>query len=412
MTQRIPENLIDDIRRRADLVDLAGRLGVRLREKSPGDFWGCCPFHSEKTASFHILRRRGIYKCFGCGAGGDAVRFWKELNGLGFGDAVRDLASMTGVDVDDPLTPSSRSPLGPRSADPLPPGEENTSRRPVIADQLDHGPDPAEQHRKVEKARTNYWLKTKPLAGTVAETYLLEARAIRARFVEGVSALRFLADCPYWARPGDGERFEIIHSGPALAAGMQTPDGRFSAVHLTYLERDGSDKLRLWKRPPNRLTGDVGEPFPAKKIQGLAGAAAVRLCDPAPDMAVAEGIETALSSPSCGGPPAWAAGSLNNMAGPGIEGGYQKPYPSDRRRKLPTEFPDLSRPAFAFPAGCERATVIGDGDTKDQFVLAALLKRAVRRFRMQGIDAGYVITPPGTDLNDLWREDAARVMEG
>jgi hypothetical protein len=226
-----------------------------------------------------------------------------------------------------------------------------------------------------------------------------------------VTALRCLPDCPYWARPAGAERFEIIHSGPALAAGMQFGDGAFAAVHLTYLEADGSDKLRLWKRPPNRLTGDVGEPFPAKKIQGAAGAAAIRLAPPAADMAVAEGIETALSCTSAGGPAAWAAGSLNNMAGPGLEGAYRAPYPHDRRRKLPTEMPDLNLPAFAFPAGTVTALGIGDGDTKDQFMLTALMKRAVRRWRMQGIDAGYVITPPGTDLNDLWRDDAARGIE-
>lgn len=403
MTARIPDRVLDEIRRKVDLVDLAARSGVRLAEKGRGDFWGCCPFHKEKTGSFHILRARGRYKCFGCGAGGDPIRFWRETQGLSFADAVADLAQMAGVDMGS----YEPSPAGAVSS---PPPRPVTDPPPAVPASEKSAAD--ERKTKIDKARATYWNRTLDLAGSAAETYLLEARAIRASVVAGVRALRFLPQCPYWAKPAGNRYFEKIHVGPALAAGMQTADGRFAAVHLTYLEADGSDKLRLWMRPPSRLTGDPGEAFPAKKIHGAAGAAAIRLGAPAADMAVAEGIETALSSPSAGGPVAWAAGSLNNMAGPGLESAYRAPHPHDRRRKLPTEFPDCRLPSFSFPATTETALVIGDGDTKDRFMLDVLLKRACRRFRMQGIDAGYVVTPPGTDLNDVWRQESEGVSGG
>ena len=85
----------DQIRANLDIVELIGRV-VRLRPA--GENWkGLCPFHAEKTPSFNVNPRKGIFKCFGCGVGGDAFAFVMRQDKLTFPEAVRELARMAGV---------------------------------------------------------------------------------------------------------------------------------------------------------------------------------------------------------------------------------------------------------------------------------------------------------------------------
>lgn len=73
---------------------------VQLKRRGPDDFWGCCPFHDEKSPSFHIRPERGLFKCFGCGKGGDVFRFVEEVEGLPFREALERLASRAGVELE------------------------------------------------------------------------------------------------------------------------------------------------------------------------------------------------------------------------------------------------------------------------------------------------------------------------
>src|SRR5665213_4143782 len=86
---------IDDIKSRLDLVDLVGQY-VTLK-KAGANYKGSCPFHQEKTASLMVSPQKQIWKCFGCGKGGDAFTFVMEAEHLEFGDALRLLAQKTGV---------------------------------------------------------------------------------------------------------------------------------------------------------------------------------------------------------------------------------------------------------------------------------------------------------------------------
>ena len=70
---RFSPNLLEEILRRTDIVQLVGRR-VKLTRKGQA-FWGCCPFHKEKSASFKVENSRRTYHCFGCGKGGDAFRW-------------------------------------------------------------------------------------------------------------------------------------------------------------------------------------------------------------------------------------------------------------------------------------------------------------------------------------------------
>ena len=92
----IPQSVIEDIRARCDIVDVVGSF-VQLKRSGSTSFKGLCPFHNEKTPSFHVDSARQSYHCFGCGKGGDVFRFLMEKEGMTFYDAVHSLASRAGV---------------------------------------------------------------------------------------------------------------------------------------------------------------------------------------------------------------------------------------------------------------------------------------------------------------------------
>ena len=92
-----PQSFMDELAARSDIVDIVGQY-VPLVSKS-GSYWGCCPFHSEKTPSFHVLPDKQMYYCFGCKKGGGVVNFIMEEENLSFPEAVRFLAKRAGMEV-------------------------------------------------------------------------------------------------------------------------------------------------------------------------------------------------------------------------------------------------------------------------------------------------------------------------
>jgi DNA primase len=94
---RFGPNLLEEILRRTDLVQLVGRR-VKLVRKGRV-MWGCCPFHKEKSPSFKVENERRAYHCFGCGAGGDAFKWLMETEGLSFPESVERLAGEAGVEL-------------------------------------------------------------------------------------------------------------------------------------------------------------------------------------------------------------------------------------------------------------------------------------------------------------------------
>jgi DNA primase len=91
---------LDQLRSRTSLSTLIGRT-TRL-QKAGREYKACCPFHEEKTPSFHVNDEKGFYHCFGCGAHGDAIKWMTDHQGLAFMDAVKDLAAEAGLDVPAP----------------------------------------------------------------------------------------------------------------------------------------------------------------------------------------------------------------------------------------------------------------------------------------------------------------------
>jgi DNA primase len=93
----IPQSFIQDLLNRVDIVDVVERY-VPLK-KAGANYVACCPFHGEKTPSFTVSQTKQFYHCFGCGAHGTAIGFMIEYAGVGFIDAVKDLAQSAGMQM-------------------------------------------------------------------------------------------------------------------------------------------------------------------------------------------------------------------------------------------------------------------------------------------------------------------------
>jgi len=95
----IPQNTIEQIRERCDIAEIVGQY-VELKRRGR-NMVGLCPFHQEKTPSFHVSPERQSFHCFGCGKGGNVFTFLMEMEGVSFPEAVRSLGRRCGVEVED-----------------------------------------------------------------------------------------------------------------------------------------------------------------------------------------------------------------------------------------------------------------------------------------------------------------------
>ena len=96
----LPPGFLDELRNRVSISSVVGRKvtwDMRKSNQAKGDFWAPCPFHQEKTASFHVDDRKGFYYCFGCHAKGDALSFLRETENMSFMEAVETLAREAGM---------------------------------------------------------------------------------------------------------------------------------------------------------------------------------------------------------------------------------------------------------------------------------------------------------------------------
>jgi DNA primase len=96
----LPPGFLDELRSRVSIAQVIGRSvtwDLRKSNQGKGDFWAPCPFHQEKSASFHVDDRKGFYYCFGCHAKGDALTFLRETQNMGFMEAVEVLARDVGL---------------------------------------------------------------------------------------------------------------------------------------------------------------------------------------------------------------------------------------------------------------------------------------------------------------------------
>src|SRR3569832_1975422 len=94
----VPREKIDDVRDRTNIVDVVKRY-VELKRAGTGSWKGLCPFHTEKTPSFHVHETRQFFHCFGCGEKGDVFGFLQKIDQRSFTEVLRDLAQQAGVEL-------------------------------------------------------------------------------------------------------------------------------------------------------------------------------------------------------------------------------------------------------------------------------------------------------------------------
>ena len=154
----IPQSFIQDLIARADLVELIGRH-VQLK-KTGANFVGLCPFHAEKSPSFSVSPTKQFYHCFGCGKSGNAIGFLTEYVGVGFVDAVKDLAQQYGMQVpQDDTTPEDRARFA-----------ERRQQQETLSGVLEKAADDYRKQLKESPVAIDY-LKRRGLSGQIAKRF-------------------------------------------------------------------------------------------------------------------------------------------------------------------------------------------------------------------------------------------------
>jgi len=262
----LPPGFVDELRTRLSLASVVGRKvtwDMRKSNMGKGDMWAPCPFHQEKSASFHVDDRKGFYYCFGCHAKGDAVTFVKETENVGFIEAVQILAAEAGL--------------------PMP------ARDPQAVQKSDHR---TELARVMEEAVNFYRLQLKTTQASAARDYLAKRKltpdaqdrwhigyapdARQALFhaltAKGI-APDLLIDAGLCAKPDDGgapyDRFRgrIIFPirdgrGRAISLGGRAMAADARAKYLNGPETDLFDKGRnLYNHAPAREAAGKGQPL-------------------------------------------------------------------------------------------------------------------------------------------------------
>lgn len=295
---------------------------------------GPCPMCGGKDRyRFEDSNGIGSYYCNGCGPG-DGFKLMDKVCGLSYVDATRHiLEKFTGVQLD-PNRPTVRV---------------ATPAKPAVVDLT---PKEREKLRK-------YWTQAKPIAGTLAETYLQE----RGLSMENwPNVLRCHPSMGYYEQDEDGNPI-LIGNFPCMLAVLQGPDGRVTTLHRTYLDPKGHGKADV--RSAKKAMSKVGQ------------AAAIRLFEVKGDeMAIAEGIETAMAVTMQRGIACWATYSSGVMK------------------------------SFVPPPGVTKVWVYADNDVPDEKGRRAgqdAAKELIARLQSEGMMARMVLpAKKGQDFADIF----------
>ncbi|WP_170409092.1 DNA primase [Ruegeria atlantica] len=203
----LPPGFLDELRTRLSLSQVVGRKVIWDQRKSnqgKGDMWAPCPFHHEKTASFHVDDQKGFYYCFGCHAKGDAISFVKETENVSFIEAVEILAREAGMPV------PARDPKA----------QEKQDRRSLLADVM-------------EQAVQFFRLQLKTGAGGAARDYLTR-RGLDAQALDRWE-IGFAPDG--WQALWDHLRGKNVAEDLILGAGLAKPSNKGKKPYDTFRNR-------------------------------------------------------------------------------------------------------------------------------------------------------------------------------
>ena len=203
----LPPGFLDELRTRISLSDVVGRKVMWDQRKSnqgKGDMWAPCPFHHEKSASFHVDDRKGFYYCFGCQAKGDALKFVQETENVPFMEAVEILAGEAGMEM------PKRDPKA----------QEKQDRRSQLADVM-------------EQAVQFFRLQLKTQGGSAARAYLAK-RGLTGEALQRWE-IGFAPDA--WQGLWDHLRGKNVPEDLIMGAGLAKPSNKGGKPYDTFRNR-------------------------------------------------------------------------------------------------------------------------------------------------------------------------------
>lgn len=351
--------------------DVADRLGIAGLKRAGREMVGPCPACGGRDR-FGINLDKGVFVCRQCG-GGDAIKMVQLVLACDFKAALSWLVGDADVSID--------------------PAEAARRAAKAKADRDAREAHAAKERDRAIAAARSIWAEGQPASHTLVSDYL-SVRGMPAWMTSRLPhALRFHPALRYTAPSTSGRGYDVIHTGPAMLAKIEAPDGTVTGVHRTWIDPS---------RPKGKamISGADGAPLQVKKILGSKKGGAIRLI--APDafdvLVMGEGIETTLSAYAAFSEirrsAFWAGVDLGNMAGRRILTGTGMKYRG---------IPDLSdSDAFVPPPWIKRLIYIQDGDSEPKATRAKLLAglRRAKHFnpdlRIQIAHAGE-----GLDLNDV-----------
>lgn len=347
------------------IVDVADRLAIKGLKRAGRELVGPCPDCGGHDR-FSINGDMGIFNCRSCG-GGDVIRLVELAQGCDFKTALTWLCGDAPVNID--------------------PAEAERRRKRFEATK-DKREQEAQSYRQYARRRAfGIWQSGEAASGTDAESYL---RLRGLPLAQIPPCIRFIADHPFVKKiAGQNRR---LHSGPAMIAAIQAPDGRFSGVHQTWLDLSQPKGKAL-------IGGLDGKPMGAKLVLGSKRTGAIRLHTPegAKTMVMGEGIETTATAWVSDAVPKaayWAGVDLGNMAGRQVR----------EKGRRHSGLPDLSAGSDGFvpPDWVRQLIYIMDGDSHPKDTHAKLLAGCRRAMaRVPGLASKIVSAEPGKDLNDM-----------
>jgi len=377
-------------------ADVAARLGVHLRHHGRG-YIGPCPICStdltDASATKFEIKPEGSWVCAVCADGGDVIALVQRALPTDFRGAVEWLGGVTSH-VDEAA----------REARERAKAAEQAKREAA-----------SDRYRERERgALYDVWRRAAQPWGTPVEAYLAHRGLPVPPWPQGAARLRYVADMPYFHGQTTDEagrkQYPVIHRGPAMVAPI-TREGKFSGIHITYLELGGG-KARICE-PVS------GEALPAKKVRGSKAGGVIMLVKVTPpaeplNWIIGEGIETVLSvwhaMTQCGIDTAStefvSSVDLGNLGGKAaaLVTHPSLTTPTGRPRRVPGPEPDLTAAGIVLPESVNHVVMLGDGDS-DMVMTQCAVARGADRFRAARADrvvkAAYAVE--GLDFNDMLR---------
>lgn len=391
--------------KRVDLVGLAERYGAKLR-RTGGELVGPCPACGGEDR-FGINPRKQVWNCgHHGGAGGDAIALAGHVLGLKPEDGrdfVRICEAINGAP--------------PPERDKAETDEERLEREGYMAYRAQQAEEAARkreqeaQHYRDQEIRRalEIWYSRRPIAGTPVEAYL------GARGIHHIAGLRlgFVEKLGFYVKPEMSKGWLKVADLDAMVAGIADRQGRFTGVHITYLDPSEPRKAEV-------VHPDTGVIEPAKKIRGSVHGGVLRLAGPVADprrFICGEGIETTLymreemidAGRDIADVAWWAGISLGNMGGKATESvphplGLTKADSAGRNRivKIPGPVPAPDSEGIALPASVVEAWMLGDGDS-DPAMTDFALRRCAARWARPGLTVRRAWARDGQDFNDMRR---------